>query len=183
MHRQYLLHTSHMMIYCMHANFKLHSGTLPSNFTTILKMAVRVTLLGENTVSCHTTSGTSLNYNCSVAMLPIPLVKRSKAWVCSRLFAGIVGSNPIGGMDVCLLWVLCTVKYRSLQWADHLFRGVLPGVCLNCVRSRNLKNEAAKAWIGLLRHRTERKKVSPYHFACKFVCLLCRTHCLRVLLQ
>ena len=28
---------------------------------------------------------------------------RSKAWVCGRSFAGIVGSNPAGGMDVCLL--------------------------------------------------------------------------------
>ena len=30
-----------------------------------------------------------------------------KVWVCSRLFAEIVGSNPAGGMDVCLSWVLC----------------------------------------------------------------------------
>jgi hypothetical protein len=34
---------------------------------------------------------------------PIPVGKRSKAWVCSCSPAGIVGSNPAGGMDVCLL--------------------------------------------------------------------------------
>ena len=34
---------------------------------------------------------------------PIPVAKRSKAWVCSRSPAGIVGSNPTGGTDVCLL--------------------------------------------------------------------------------
>ena len=28
---------------------------------------------------------------------------RSKACVCGRSLAGIVGSNPVGGMDVCLL--------------------------------------------------------------------------------
>jgi len=32
---------------------------------------------------------------------------RSTAWVCGRSIAGIVGSNPARGMDVCLLWVLC----------------------------------------------------------------------------
>ena len=31
----------------------------------------------------------------------------SKAWVCSCLLAGIVGSNPAGSMDVLLLKVLC----------------------------------------------------------------------------
>jgi len=32
---------------------------------------------------------------------PIPVAVRSKAWVCSRSLAGIVDSNPDGGMDVC----------------------------------------------------------------------------------
>jgi hypothetical protein len=31
------------------------------------------------------------------------LAVRSKAYVCGRSLAGIVGSNPVGGMDVCLL--------------------------------------------------------------------------------
>jgi hypothetical protein len=34
---------------------------------------------------------------------PIPVAARSKAWVCGRSLAGIVGSNTAGGMDVCLL--------------------------------------------------------------------------------
>ena len=33
----------------------------------------------------------------------IPVATRSKAWVCDRSFAGIAGSKPVGGMDVCLL--------------------------------------------------------------------------------
>jgi len=42
--------------------------------------------------------------------MPIPVAARSKAWVCGRLLAGIVGSNPTRGMYVCLLWVLCVVR-------------------------------------------------------------------------
>ena len=34
---------------------------------------------------------------------PVPVAARSKAWVCGRSPAEIVGSNPTGGMDVCLL--------------------------------------------------------------------------------
>jgi hypothetical protein len=30
---------------------------------------------------------------------------RTKALVCGRVLAGIVGSNPPGGIDICLLWV------------------------------------------------------------------------------
>ena len=35
--------------------------------------------------------------------LPVPVAARSKAQVCCRLSAEIVGSNPAGSMDVCLL--------------------------------------------------------------------------------
>jgi hypothetical protein len=39
----------------------------------------------------------------------IPVAVRSKAWVCGRLLDGIVGSNPAGGMVVCLLLsVVCS---------------------------------------------------------------------------
>jgi hypothetical protein len=40
----------------------------------------------------------------------IPVAARSKAWVCGRLLAGIVGSNPAGGINICLLWVLYVVR-------------------------------------------------------------------------
>ena len=36
-------------------------------------------------------------------LVPIPVAARSKAWVCGRSPTEIVGSNPTGGMDVCLL--------------------------------------------------------------------------------
>ena len=40
---------------------------------------------------------------------PVPVAARSKAWVCGHSLAGIVGSNPAVGMDVCLLRLLCVV--------------------------------------------------------------------------
>jgi hypothetical protein len=35
--------------------------------------------------------------------LLLPVAARSKVWVCGRSLAGIIGSNPVGGMDACLL--------------------------------------------------------------------------------
>jgi hypothetical protein len=35
------------------------------------------------------------------------IASRSKAWVCGRLLAGIAGLNSAGGMDVCLVNVVC----------------------------------------------------------------------------
>ena len=55
----------------------------------------------------------------------------SKAWLCDRSLAGIVGSNTAGGMDVC-----CQTE-KSLPRADYSSRGVLPSVkCLNVIVKR-----------------------------------------------
>jgi hypothetical protein len=42
-------------------------------------------------------------FNETFLELPIPVAVRSKTWVCGLSFTGIVGSNPTGDMDVCLL--------------------------------------------------------------------------------
>jgi hypothetical protein len=42
--------------------------------------------------------------------LPIPVAARSKTWVFGRSLAGIVCSNPAGGMVICLLRVLLVVR-------------------------------------------------------------------------
>jgi len=34
---------------------------------------------------------------------PTPEAARSKEWVCGRSLSEIVGLNPAGGMDICLL--------------------------------------------------------------------------------
>jgi hypothetical protein len=38
--------------------------------------------------------------------VPIPVAARSKAWVCGRTLAGIVGSKPAGAMNVCVVFVV-----------------------------------------------------------------------------
>jgi hypothetical protein len=48
--------------------------------------------------------------------------------VCSYSLAGIVRSNPAGGMAVRLLGLFCAVTYRSIRRVDHLPRGVLPNM-------------------------------------------------------
>ena len=40
-----------------------------------------------------------LKFLCKVS--PIPLAARAKAWVFALSVAGIAGSNPARGMDVC----------------------------------------------------------------------------------
>jgi hypothetical protein len=40
-----------------------------------------------------------MKYNLNIILV----AARSKAWVCSLSLAGIVGSNPAGGRNVCLL--------------------------------------------------------------------------------
>jgi hypothetical protein len=66
--------------------------------------------------------------------MPIPVAARSKVWVCDRLLSGIVGSNSAGGINECLLCVLCVVRYRCLRRADHSSRGVLTcAVCLSAI--------------------------------------------------
>jgi hypothetical protein len=37
---------------------------------------------------------------------------RSKAWVYGRSLAGIAGSNPTGGMNVCVVFVVRTVAWN-----------------------------------------------------------------------
>jgi hypothetical protein len=58
---------------------------------------------------------------------PIPMAALSKAWVCGRSLAGIVGSNPARGIDVSLC-ECCVLP------ADLSSRVVLPSVvCLSVI--------------------------------------------------
>jgi len=49
-------------------------------------------------------------FNFYIISLSIPVAARSKAWVCDRSPAENLGSNPTGGMDVCVLIMLCAVR-------------------------------------------------------------------------
>jgi len=76
--------------------------------------------------------------------MPILVAARFKAWVCGRLFAAIAGSNPAGGLDVCLMWVLCVAKYKSLCRADPSSRGVLQH--LECPMNVIAKSRKGRPW-------------------------------------
>jgi len=70
---------------------------------------------------------------------------RSKTHVFGRLIAGIVGSNPAEGMDVCLLCLLSVVLVAASAtgWSP-VQRD--PTRCVwvsNCVWSRNINTERA----------------------------------------
>jgi hypothetical protein len=55
----------------------------------------------------------------------------SAAWVYGRSLSGIVALNPTGIMNFLMLGLLCVVRRKSLEWADHSTRGVLPSMmCL-----------------------------------------------------
>ena len=57
----------------------------------------------------------SLQYSLNKdSVRPVPVAARSKACLCGRSRAEILGSNPAKGMDVCLLSVLSVVRYRGL---------------------------------------------------------------------
>jgi len=43
-------------------------------------------------------------------ILADPGAAPSKAWLCDLSLARILGLNTAGGMDVCLLWLLCVVR-------------------------------------------------------------------------
>ena len=67
----------------------------------------------------------------ALAALPQVTIEqvRPQAWVCGLSHAGIAGSNPVGGIGVCLLCVV------SLRRADNSSRGVLKSVL--CVNERD----------------------------------------------
>ena len=88
----------------------------------------------------------------------IPVAALSKAWVCGHSPAEILGSNSTGGMDVCLMLVLCVVRQKYLRRADHSSRGVLPSVLRRCVLSSNLANEETLAHWGLSRQNKQTNK-------------------------
>jgi len=72
--------------------------------------------------------GISHRLNTSLTEWPISVAVRSKPGVCGRSLAGIMGSDPAGGMYICLL---CVFRWTSLFLADPLLRGVQPS--LMCV--------------------------------------------------
>jgi hypothetical protein len=72
--------------------------------------------------------------NISLTVWPISVAVRSKAGVCGRSLAGIVVSNPTGGMDICLLPVLYVFRWTSLCPTEF---DVFVCVSLSVIRCNN----------------------------------------------
>ena len=73
-----------------------------------LKMCVFLTVyLPNHYTPCEKNTELVHYFRPVTNLWPVLLDVRSKASVCGRSLAGIAGSNPIRGMDVCLL--LCVV--------------------------------------------------------------------------
>ena len=56
-------------------------------------------------------------------MEPIPATARSKAWDSGLSIPGIVGSNPAGEMDICVLRMLSSVKVEVPMRGLSLVQG------------------------------------------------------------
>jgi len=89
------------------------------------------------------------------ALQPIPVAVPSKMWICGRSLVGIVGSNPAGGIYVCVLCVLCVFGYRSLRRADHSSGGVLLTVVCFSVISKPRQRGSIDP-LGLSSHEKEK---------------------------
>lgn len=53
---------------------------------------------------------------------PSPVASRSNAWVCDHYFAGIAGSKPAGGGDLCLFGLLCVVEIEPFATDRYLIQ-------------------------------------------------------------
>jgi hypothetical protein len=60
--------------------------------------------------------------------LPTPVAAPSKAWICGRSLAWIMGSNSAGGVEIFLLKMLRFFRQSSMRRADYSSRGVLQNV-------------------------------------------------------
>ena len=99
-----------------------------------------------------------LTFNMKLCSLsgPISLAARTKAWVYRRLFAGILGSNPAGGMDVCV--ECCVLSGRGL--CNGLITYLGKSYRMWCVVVCDLEtSRMRRPWPALGRSATGKKKV------------------------
>jgi len=94
----------------------------------------------------------SQNMDLSLVSL-IPEAARSKALVCGRSLAGIVGSNPVGDMDVNV--VCCQVEVSATGWSLVQRSPTDCGVSLCVMRHKN--NPLHLQEVGT-RYRTKKKE-------------------------
>ena len=67
------------------------------------KNSFKLYIVRTGITTTTTTTTTTANITTNTTTEPVPVAARSKAQVYGRASAEIVGSNPTGSMDVCLL--------------------------------------------------------------------------------
>jgi hypothetical protein len=82
-----------------------------------------------------------------VGLQPEAMAARSKASVCGRSGAEILGSDLVGGRNV-FCCECCVLPGRGLCEVLIACPGVLPTVVFRCVPSINLKNEEVMTRFG-----------------------------------
>ena len=90
--------------------------------------------------------------------MPVPVAAQSKAQVCGRSPAEIVGSNPAGGHGCLFECCVLKVEVSTTGWSLVQTSATDYGVSL-CVISKNLKNEEAIIpRLGCKRHKIKKIK-------------------------
>ena len=93
--------------------------------------------------------------------MPISVTVRSKAWLYGRSLAGIVGSNPAGGMDVCV--ECCVLSGRGL--CDGLITCPEKSYRLWCVVVGDLEtSRMRRPWPALGRSATGKEIIRKFVF-------------------
>jgi hypothetical protein len=87
----------------------MHGETVKSGEILFTKANVNYRVFTRRLLTIFVTAVLKLNYRL-VFILLIPVATRSKVWICDRSHAGILGSNPIKDLGVCLLELLCVVR-------------------------------------------------------------------------
>jgi hypothetical protein len=107
-------------------------------------------------------------YTC---FMPVPVAVLSKAWVCGRSPAEIVGSNPAAGMDVRLLWVLC-VRWRFLRQANHSSRNPTDcGASLCVIKKPHERGGPDPRWAATSHERNIYVYICVYIYVYMCVCV------------
>lgn len=55
--------------------------------------------------------------------------------------------NSAGGVDICVVTVVCASRYRPLRQADHSYRGILPSVSPCWRSSAKITTKPTKGYV------------------------------------
>ena len=117
--------------------------------------------------------------------VPIPLAVRAKAWVWGSWLAGVAGSNPAGGTDGCLLWILCCQAEVSVTGRSLAQTG--PTECV-CVTEWSGATITSKPKMSRQKRSDYERRTGFADSGCRNIKYLCKScagkvHCRCILLQ